>query len=179
MNRRRMRSPMSDADKREQWGPFADNEEELLDEVEARWGDIAAYAESARKVSTYTKKDWERINSSNTAIERRIQELMDSGAEPTSAEAMEVAEEQRRHISRWFYSMDHSFHVQKSDLYVQDPRFRAGVEKNTRPGAAECPRSSITKSAGSISRKRSGRSSPPAGSRPSPFGQSLPKHGYR
>lgn len=138
---------MSDADKREQWGTFADDEKELLDEVEARWGDTAAYAESAKKVSTYTKEDWEQINVSNTAIERRIQELMDAGAEPTSEEAMEIAEEQRCHISRWFYTMDHTFHVQKSDLYVQDPRFRAGIEKNTRPGAAEWLQAAIVANA--------------------------------
>lgn len=128
---------MSNAEKREQWGKFAEKEGELLDEVEARWGETAAYEESARKVSTYTKEDWEQINASNTAIERRILELMDAGAEPTSDEAMDVAEQQRVHISRWFYVMDHAFHVQKSELYVQDPRFRAGIEENTRPGAAE------------------------------------------
>lgn len=137
MSKRRMRSPMSDTDKREQWGKFAENEDELLEEVEARWGDTAAYEESARKVSTYTKDDWEQINASNAAIERRILELMDAGAEPTSEESMDVAEQQRLHISRWFYVMDHTFHVQKSELYVEDPRFRAGIEENTRPGAAE------------------------------------------
>lgn len=50
---------------------------------------------------------------------------------------MDAAEAQRVHISRWFYSMDHDFHVQKSYLYVQDARFRAGIEENTRPGAAD------------------------------------------
>lgn len=143
MNKRRMQSPMSDAEKREQWGAFADDAEELLDEVEARWGDTAAYEESARKVSTYTKEDWEQINADNAAIERRIRELMDAGVEPRSGEAMEMAEDQRMHISRWFYVMDHAFHVQKSELYVQDPRFRAGIEGNTRPGAAEWLRAAI------------------------------------
>ncbi|GAB3846075.1 hypothetical protein GCM10029963_25310 [Micromonospora andamanensis] len=128
---------MSAADKREQWGEFAEREDELLDEVEARWGDTAAYEESARKVSTYTKEDWEQINASNAAIEQRILELMDAGADPTSDEAMDLAEAQRAHISRWFYVMDHEFHVQKSELYVNDERFRAGIEENTRPGAAE------------------------------------------
>ena len=137
MSKRRMHSPMSEADKREQWGAFADREDELLDEVESRWGDTAAYEESARKVSTYTKEDWGQINASNAAIERRILELMDAGVPPTSDEAMDVAEEQRLHISRWFYVMDHAFHVQKIELYVKDPRFRAGIEEHTCPGAAE------------------------------------------
>ncbi|WP_460781957.1 TipAS antibiotic-recognition domain-containing protein [Microbacterium shaanxiense] len=137
MTKRRMQSPMSSAEKREQWGTFADREDELLDEVEARWGDSDAYQESARKVSKYTAADWAQINASNAAVESRIRELIDAGTDPTSEEAMDVAEAQRVHISRWFYAMDHDFHVQKSYLYVQDARFRAGIEENTRPGAAE------------------------------------------
>lgn len=147
MGKRRIQSPLSAADKREQWGEFADREHELLDEVEARWGDTAAYDEAARNVSAYTKEDWERINAGNAAIERRIRHLMDVGAHPTCDEAMDVAEQQRMHISHWFYAMDHAFHVQKSELYVQDPRFRAGIEKNTRPGAAEWLQAAITANA--------------------------------
>lgn len=137
MSTRRMQSPMSDAEKREQWGEFADREHEILDEVEARWGDTTAYDEAARNVSAYTTDDWEQINSSNAAVERRIRELMDAGALPASEEAMDVAEQQRLHISKWFYAMDHASHVQKSELYVQEPQYRAGIEDNTRPGAAE------------------------------------------
>lgn len=133
-----MHSPMSGAEKRELWGKeFSEQEDELLDEVEARWGDTDAYAESVRKVSTYTKEDWEQINAGNAAIERRIVDLMDAGVDPSSEEAMDVAEAQRVHISRWFYVMDHAFHVQKSELYVDDERFRSGIERNTKPGAAE------------------------------------------
>lgn len=128
---------MSTAEKREHWGAFADREDELLDEVEARWGDSDAYRESARKVSGYTAADWAQINASNATIESRIRGLIDAGTDPTSEEAMDVAEAQRIHISGWFYPMDHDFHVQKSFLYVQDARFRAGIEENTRPGAAE------------------------------------------
>lgn len=132
-----MQSPLSEQEKREVWGDFADQEDELLDEVEARWGDSPAYSESARRVATYGKSDWEEINAGNAAIEQRIAELMDAGCHPASQEAMDVAEAQRLHISRWFYPMDHRFHVQKSVLYVEDPRFRAGIEEHTRPGAAE------------------------------------------
>lgn len=139
---------MSPAEKREHWGAFADREEELLDEVAARWGDSDAYQESARKVSTYTAADWAQINTSNAAVESRISELIDAGTDPTSEEAMDVAEAQRVHISRWFYAMDHDFHVQKSFLYVQDARFRAGIEEKTRPGAAEWLQAAIIANAG-------------------------------
>lgn len=134
---KRMQSPMSAEDKREVWGEWAEKEDEYLGEVEERWGDTDAYAQSAQRVSTYGKAEWERINRDNAAIETRIRELMDAGVDPRDEAAMDVAEAQRRHISHWFYAMTHEFHVQKSDLYVEDPRFRAGIEENTRPGAAE------------------------------------------
>lgn len=143
MTKRSMRSPLSDAEKHEFWGDFADHEEALLDEVEARWGDSDAYAESARRVSSYGAAQWRQITTANAAIERRIAELMDAGRAPTSVEAMDVAEAQRAHIDRWFYPMDHDFQVLKSALYVEDPRFRAGIEENTRPGAAEWLRAAI------------------------------------
>ncbi|OUC96483.1 hypothetical protein CA984_14805 [Streptosporangium minutum] len=62
---------------------------------------------------------------------------MDAGADPSSEAAMDVAEAQLQHIACWFYDMTHELHVQKSHLYVEDPRFRVGIEANTRPGAAE------------------------------------------
>jgi hypothetical protein len=130
-------------EKREAWGAFAKEEDRLLDEVEARWGDSAAYQESARRVSSYGKSEWEEINAGNAAIERRIADLMDAGSPPTCSEAMDVAEAQRVHIDRWFYPMDYEFQVLKSARYVEDPRFRAGIEENTRPGAAEWLRAAI------------------------------------
>lgn len=78
---RKLQSPMSIEEKRELWGGFADREDELLDEVEARWGDTTAYQESARRVATCTRDDWEQINTGNAAIERRIRELVDAGVD--------------------------------------------------------------------------------------------------
>lgn len=133
-----MNSPMTETEKRRLWGQeFTDREAEYLDEVEHRWGATDAYAQSARRVAAYGPAEWEQINASNAAVEARIRDLMDRGVDPESDEAMDVAEAQRRHISTWFYEMDHAFHVQKSDLYVYEPKFREGIERNTRPGAAE------------------------------------------
>jgi TipAS antibiotic-recognition domain len=147
MKNNRMRSPLTDAEKRELWGDVAEREEEYFTEVEARWGDTDAYAQSARRVARYGRAEWEQINRDNAAIEARIRELVDAGADPAGPEAMDVAEAQRVHVSRWFYPMDHAFHVLKSDLYVDDPRFREGIERNTRPGAAEWLRSAIVANA--------------------------------
>lgn len=160
MTRKKIHSPLTAAEKREVWGDFTDHEVEYLNEVETRWGDSEAYAQSAQRVSRYGKGEWEQINQDNAAIEARIRELMDAGADPGSDEAMDVAEAQRLHISRWFYTMDHDFHIQKSDLYVHDPRFRAGIEKNTRPGAAEWLQAAIRANGARATRDTTGEPAP-------------------
>ncbi|WP_049561561.1 TipAS antibiotic-recognition domain-containing protein [Nonomuraea sp. SBT364] len=147
MRDKKIGSPLTAEEKREVWGEWADHEEEYLDEVAQRWGDSEAYAQSAKRVAAYGKEHWERINRDNAAIEARIRELMDTGTDPSGEAAMDVAEAQRQHISRWFYDTTHDFHVLKSQLYVDDPRFRAGIEAGTRPGAAEWLRQAITANA--------------------------------
>lgn len=137
MTRRKMTSPLTPAEKEAAWGDFAADEAQHLDEVDRRWGDTREYEQSAAPVATYTAADWVLINESNAAVERRIREAMDAGVDPASEVGMDAAEAQRAHIVRWFYDMDHDFHILKSVLYVHDPRFRRGIEKNTRPGAAE------------------------------------------
>ena len=72
-------------------------------EVEERWGDTDAYAESKRKTAAYSKDDWVRIKAEMEDIGTRWVAVMRSGAAPDSAEAMDVAEENRQHISRNFY----------------------------------------------------------------------------
>ena len=140
---KRMSSPLTPEQKKAAWGGFAAKEGELLDEVAERWGETSEYEQSARRVARYGPADWDEINASNARVEERIRAAMDAGVDPASEEGMDVAEAQREHIVRWFYDMNHDFHVLKSDLYVQDARFRDGIEKNTRPGAAEWLQSAI------------------------------------
>ncbi|MFD9950208.1 TipAS antibiotic-recognition domain-containing protein [Nonomuraea sp. NPDC059023] len=147
MSDKKIQSPLTDADKREVWGEWAEKEDQHLREVEQRWGDSDAYSQTAKRVARYGKREWEQINDDNAVIEARIRDLMDAGADPEGEAAMDVAEAQRTHVSRWFYDMSHEFHVLKSQLYVDDPRYRAGIEDNTRPGAAEWLQAAITANA--------------------------------
>src|SRR3954463_10023394 len=66
-------------------------------EVEQRWGQTDAYAQSRRKTATYTKEDWLRIKDESADVERRFAEVLRSGAAADSEQAMDVAEEHRQH----------------------------------------------------------------------------------
>ncbi len=105
-------------------------------EVEERWGETDAYAQSKRRTAAYTKDDWVRIKTEGADIERRFADAMRSGAAPDSPEAMDVAEENRQHISRNFYECSPEMHAGLGRMYVEDERFTAHYEEIA-PGLAQ------------------------------------------
>src|SRR5690606_20745425 len=46
------------------------------EEAEQRWGDTDAYKQSQRRVSGYTKADWQRVQTESAAVEERLIALM-------------------------------------------------------------------------------------------------------
>src|SRR5215218_4959759 len=71
-------------------------------EVEQRWGETEAYAQSKRKTAAYSKDDWVRIKAEGADIEARFAAALRSGVAPESDEAMAIAEEHRQQITRNF-----------------------------------------------------------------------------
>jgi DNA-binding transcriptional MerR regulator len=110
--------------------------DQYAQEAEERWGGTEPYAESARRVKGYTKDDWLKIKAESEEGLRRLGELIDSGAPAEGAEAMEFAEEHRRHIGRWYYECTFEIHTGLAEMYLADDRFKAFYE-SVRPGAAQ------------------------------------------
>jgi DNA-binding transcriptional MerR regulator len=102
---------------------------EYEDEVRERWGDTDAYKESARRTSRYTKADWQRFKDENEQIGLDTARLMDEGVPPTDARAMDLAEQARLQIDKWFYPCSREMHVGLAEMYIADPRFAATYEK--------------------------------------------------
>src|SRR3954451_2420913 len=105
-------------------------------EVEERWGETDAYAQSKRRTAAYTKADWVRIKGEGEAVERRFAEALRSGVPADSPEAMDVAEEHRQQISRNFYDCPPAMHAGLGRMYVEDERFTAHYEEIA-PGLAQ------------------------------------------
>lgn len=97
-------------------------------ESQQRWGDTGAYAESGRRVGTYTKQDWLQLKSEAEALDRQLLDLMASGIAPSSVEAMDLAEEHRAHITKWFYDCTPEIHAGLGQMYVADPRFTDKID---------------------------------------------------
>ena len=86
--------------------------DEHVEEAEQRWGDSRRVpAVDARGPPGTGKADWLRNQAENEAWGARLVAVMDSGrVRRTSPEAMELAEEHRQLISRWFYDCTYEIH---------------------------------------------------------------------
>jgi hypothetical protein len=121
----------------ERFEVFGENDPAQYDaEAEQRWGETDAYKESQRRASSYTKEDWLRIKAEGADVERRFAEALRSGVAADSEQAMDVAEEHRQHISRWFYDCPPEMHAGLGRMYVEDERFTAHYEQIA-PGLAQ------------------------------------------
>jgi DNA-binding transcriptional MerR regulator len=105
-------------------------------EVEERWGETDAYAQSKRKTATYSKEDWLRIKAEGEDVERRFAEALQAGVPADSPQAMDIAEEHRQQITRNFYDCPPEMHAGLGRMYVEDERFTAHYEQRA-PGLAQ------------------------------------------
>lgn len=96
-----------------------------------RWGDTHAYRESARRTSGYSKADWQRMKAEVDEHNSRLVEAFAVGHAPDSVEAMDLVEEHRQHITRWFYDCPPAMHRALGEMYVTDPRFTKTFEDMT------------------------------------------------
>ncbi|MEP7126389.1 MAG: MerR family transcriptional regulator [Byssovorax sp.] len=119
------------------------------DEAKAWWGTTEAYAESKRRTSRYTKDDWKRMAAESKATVEELAQAMDDGVAPTEAHAMDLAEQHRLHLERWFYPCAVAMHVKLGEMYVADPRF-AAVYDQRREGLAEFLRAAILANAARV-----------------------------
>ncbi|WP_030709462.1 MerR family transcriptional regulator [Streptomyces sp. NRRL F-2580] len=127
----------------ERFEVFGDKDpEQYAQEAEQRWGGTDAYAESQRRVATYTKEDWRRIQDEVAEWGARYAALMDAGESADGEAAMDLAEEHRRHISTWYYDCSYEIHTGLGEMYVADERFKEYYD-SMKPGLAEHLREAI------------------------------------
>jgi DNA-binding transcriptional MerR regulator len=112
--------------------------ENWADEQEAyeRWGETAAWAQSARRTAAYDKQAWLAIKAEADDVERRFAAALRAGVPADSEQGMDLAEEHRQHIGRYFYDCSPEMHAGLGAMYVADHRFTAHYERIT-PGLAQ------------------------------------------
>jgi DNA-binding transcriptional MerR regulator len=98
-------------------------------DAEARWGETEEWKQSKARTARYTKQDWMTIKAEGAELYRQLARLLEAGKPPGSTEAMDAAELHRQYITRWFYDCSRVVHRGLGQLYVDDPRFTANIDK--------------------------------------------------
>jgi MerR family transcriptional regulator, thiopeptide resistance regulator len=130
---KRMNVHLTPEERFEVFGDFGPDQR--AKEADTSWGDTEAYAQAQRRTATYTKQDWARSRAEAAAVEQQFAAAMHGGVCPQDAEAMDLAEAHRDHITRWFYDRTYDTHRGLGRTYVSDPRFTAHYER-VAPGLA-------------------------------------------
>src|SRR5439155_4438885 len=95
----------------ERFEVFGDNDpSQYAEEAEQRWGHTEAYRQSQQRAASYTKEDWQRMKAESEGVTRRLAEAFTAGVAPSSTQAMDLVEEHRQHITRWFYDCSYEIH---------------------------------------------------------------------
>ncbi|MGH9091389.1 MAG: MerR family transcriptional regulator [Acidimicrobiales bacterium] len=97
-------------------------------DVERRFGHAPEYEESAQRVAAYTTEDWRQIMEEEASLCTRLAEVMAAGAPPDSEAAMDLAEEHRNGLRRWFFDCTSEAHVAFADMFEADERMRKSFE---------------------------------------------------
>jgi MerR family transcriptional regulator, thiopeptide resistance regulator len=134
MEARAMGMSLTPEEKFEVFGEFDPDQYEQ--EVQERWGETDAYAQSKSRTSSYTKEDWVRIKQEGEDVEARFAAALQAGVPADSEQAMDVAEAHRQQISRNFYDCPPAMHAGLGRMYVEDERFAAHYEQRA-PGLAQ------------------------------------------
>ncbi|MFC4118126.1 MerR family transcriptional regulator [Nonomuraea zeae] len=133
MQARTLNIPLTPQERLEVFGDFRPEDHDA--EVERRWGGGERYAQSRRRVATYTKADWLQLRAEGEAIAADLVAACKAGLPADGDHAMDLAERHRGHITRWFYTCTYEIHRCLGDMYVDDPRFTATYDALT-PGLA-------------------------------------------
>ncbi|MGP3999558.1 MerR family transcriptional regulator [Streptomyces sp. 8N706] len=110
-----------------------------------KWQHSEGHQRSMARAAAHTKKDWARIMAEAAAWRHRLTAVFDADEPADGEAAMEVAEEHRQHIMRWFAPCPTDMHGRIADDFAADPRAFALVvpPSEQRPGLAGFLRTAV------------------------------------
>ncbi|GES32322.1 MerR family transcriptional regulator [Streptomyces angustmyceticus] len=103
-----------------------------------KWQHRESYRHSMARAAAHSKEDWAAIMAEAAAWRRRLTAAFDAEEPADGTRAMDLAEEHRQHLARWFTPCPTDVHGRIADGFVTDPRAFALIVPATeqRPGLA-------------------------------------------
>jgi DNA-binding transcriptional MerR regulator len=107
-------------------------------EAQLKWAGSEGQRESMARAAAHSKEDWRLLMRQAAAWRAELLAAFDEGEPADGERAMDLAEEHRLHISRWFTSCPPDMHRRIAEDFTADPRAFALVvpPSQQRPGLA-------------------------------------------
>jgi DNA-binding transcriptional MerR regulator len=107
-------------------------------EAELKWENSAGHREAMSRAAAHSKEDWAQLMGDAAAWRKELVAAFDEDEPADGKRAKALAEEHRRHITRWFTPCPPAMHVRIADDFAADPRAFALVvpPSEQRPGLA-------------------------------------------
>lgn len=107
-------------------------------EAQLKWGHSQGHRESMARAAAHTKEDWRQLMGEAAAWRAELLAAFDEDEPHDGERAMDLAEEHRLHIARWFTTCPPDMHRRIADDFAADPRAFALVvpPAQQRPGLA-------------------------------------------
>ncbi|MGW4688727.1 MerR family transcriptional regulator [Streptomyces sp. NPDC004244] len=115
-----------------------------------KWGGSEGHRQSMARAAAHTKDDWRTLMAEAAHWRRALVAAFEDGAACDGPRAMDLAEEHRGHIGRWFTPCPPEMHCRIADEYVEDARAFALVvpAPEQRPGLDQYLRDAVHANAG-------------------------------
>lgn len=91
-------------------------------EAELKWAHTEGQREAMARAAAHTKDDWRQLMGEAAAWRVELLAAFDEGEPSDGERAMDLAEEHRLHISRWFTSCPPDMHRRIADDFLADAR---------------------------------------------------------
>ncbi|AZM44459.1 MerR family transcriptional regulator [Streptomyces sp. WAC 06738] len=107
-------------------------------EADLKWAGSHGKHEAMTRAAAHTKEDWRQLMEEAAAWRTELLAVFDEGEPSDGERAMDLAEEHRLHVARWFAACPPDMHRRIADDFVADPRAFALVvpPSQQRPGLA-------------------------------------------
>jgi len=122
------------------------------DDAAGRWRHVDVWAQASGRVSEYGLDERTQIAADQHDWERQVVHLVTSGGPPDGDEAVELAEQQRLGIERWYFTCPPELHREIIGALLEDASFRTGYDELA-SGTAEFLRTAVHANADRAARR--------------------------
>lgn len=109
---------------------FEKKREKYAKEAQEKWGNTAAYKESAEKTKSYSQEKWNDLNSGMDSLMAEFAQCKSNGLAPEDAETQALVKKWQDFISANYYNCTKEILSGLGKMYTADERFKENIDKH-------------------------------------------------